>query len=429
MFERIDMSALEQELIALRREFHRYPETGWTELRTSVRIIEELEKEGIPVAYGPAIHVAEKRYAVPPEDVLERHRLRALEETERAELVNAMAGGFTGCVACIEGALPGPAVGLRVDIDSNHLQESGDPAHRPAAEGFASVHDGCMHACGHDAHAAIGVGAAERIWKRREALRGTVRVVFQPAEEGLRGAKSMTKAGVLQDAERLFGLHAGICEGETGTVAASVKGILSGTKFDAVFHGVPAHAGICPEKGRNALAAAAKATLDLLAIPQDAPGLCRVNVGTLHGGTGRNVIPAFARMAAETRGETPEQNKAAEERAFALCRAAAQAYGCTVELIAMGGAEGARCDEDLALWAQERIRTLPGVKEVLREAYFGGGEDITTMMSAVQQQGGSATELLLCMPLPYPHHSSRFDIAEEVIPLGVEILERLAMGE
>ena len=108
MFERIDMSALEQELIALRREFHRYPETGWTELRTSVRIIEELEKEGIPVAYGPAIHVAEKRYAVPPEDVLERHRLRALEETERAELVNAMAGGFTGCVACIEGALPGP---------------------------------------------------------------------------------------------------------------------------------------------------------------------------------------------------------------------------------------------------------------------------------------------------------------------------------
>lgn len=418
-----------KDLIALRRELHRHAESGWTEFYTTARIIQRLQSLDIPVRYGRQIHCEEARMGLPPEEMLERCWQRAAEELGSTALIEPMRGGFTGCVAEIHGALPGGVTVLRVDLDACDVAESEDEAHRPAREGFASIHENCMHACGHDAHAAIGVGAAERIWKRREALRGTVRVVFQPAEEGLRGAKSMTKAGVLQDAERLFGLHAGICEGETGAVAASVKGILSGTKFDAVFHGVPAHAGICPEKGRNALAAAAKATLDLLAIPQDAPGLCRVNVGTLHGGTGRNVIPAFARMAAETRGETPEQNKAAAERAFALCRAAAQAYGCTVELIAMGGAEGARCDEELALWAQERIRTLPGVKEVLREAYFGGGEDITTMMSAVQRQGGSATELLLCMPLPYPHHSSRFDIAEEVIPLGVEILERLAMGE
>ena len=91
------MTALEQELIALRREFHRYPESGWTEFRTTVRIIEELEKLGLPVHYGKAIHEKEKMYGMPSAQQLELCWQRAKEECGREDLLEAMRGGYTGC--------------------------------------------------------------------------------------------------------------------------------------------------------------------------------------------------------------------------------------------------------------------------------------------------------------------------------------------
>ena len=283
------------ELIALRREFHRYAEAGWTEFRTTLRIVQELQKQNIPVRFGREIHAPDSMYGLPAPEVLEACFLRALSETGRADLLLPMRGGFTGCVAEIQGALPGPVIGIRVDIDCCEVDEAADDAHLPFREGFASCHENCMHACGHDAHAAIGVGAAIRLWEAREQLHGTVRVIFQPAEEGLRGAASMTAAGVVDDCDILCGLHVGIRDLPVGTVAASCTNFLSSTKFDAIFHGVPAHAGIAPEQGRNAMAAGAKAVLDLLDIPNRHEGLCRVNVGTFTAGSGRNVIPARAR--------------------------------------------------------------------------------------------------------------------------------------
>lgn len=415
------------ELIALRREFHRYAEAGWTEFRTTARIVEELQKQNIPVRWGKALHDPASMYGLPAPEVLEACFQRAMQETERHNLLAPMRGGFTGCVAEIQGALPGPVIGIRVDIDCCEVTESADDDHIPAREGFASCHENCMHACGHDAHAAIGIGTALRLWQQRDRLRGTVRVIFQPAEEGLRGADSMTAAGVVDDCDILFGLHVGIRDLPVGTVAASCTDFLSSTKFDAIFHGVPAHAGIAPEQGRNAMAAGAKAVLDLLDIPNRHEGLCRVNVGTFTAGSGRNVIPARAHLTVETRGETAELNAAVEQEAMALCRAAAEAYGCALETRFMGAAADAVCDEALVCRTAAVLETVPGVKQVLSAVPFGAGEDITTMMRMVQRHGGQATELLLGMPLPAPHHNGRFDIAEEVIPLGVEILTRLAM--
>jgi len=416
-----------KDLTALRRDFHRHGEAGWTEFYTTARVIGELQSLGIPVRWGREIHCPEKMAGLPSEETLEACFQRAAAELGSREPLAPMKGGFTGCIAEIKGALPGGVTAIRVDLDCCEVSECAEEDHRPAREGFASIHENCMHACGHDAHAAIGIGAAERILARREELRGTVRLIFQSAEEGLRGAESMTAAGAVEGAERLFGLHVGIHPGETGTVAVSAKGFLSSTKFDVTFHGVAAHAGICPEKGRNALAAAAKATLALLEIPTRFEQVCRVNVGTLRGGSGRNVVPALAHMAVETRGETPEINAEAEKMALELCRAAAEHYGCTLEVRRMGGAGGAECDWELAEKAAELVETVPGVTAVLRDVPFGGGEDVTTMMRAVQAQGGQATELLLCMPLPYPHHNSRFEIDEGVLELGAEILTRLAL--
>ena len=427
MFERIDMPALEQELIALRREFHRYPETGWTELRTSVRIIEELEKLGVPVQYGHGIHVAEKRYAVPSDEVLEQHRLRALEETGRADLVNAMAGGFTGCVAYIEGALPGPTVALRVDIDCNQLQESIDPAHIPAAEGFRSVHEGCMHACGHDAHAAIGIGAAKLLWAYRDQLRGRVVLVFQPGEEGLQGSASLVAAGHFDDVDQLFGLHVGLRSNPVGMAAAGVHGFLASKKMQVTFLGKAAHAGASPDVGRNALAAGATAALNLLAIPRHHAGTSRVNVGTFHSGTGYNVIPAKAELGVETRGATAAVGEFMDESAQRICRAAAEMHGCGCEIRFLGAAGTAECDAALVQWTAQRLAEVEGITQVQDDFDFGASEDITNMMRVVQAHGGEATEVIIGMPLIAPHHNDRFDIREEVIGIGARALAHLAM--
>ena len=421
-------SSPEQRLISLRREFHMYPEAGWTEFRTTVRIIEELMSEGIPVRWGKDIHSPEHMLGLPSADILEQAWQQALKQTGREDILAPMRGGYTGCIAEIDGALPGKTTVLRVDIDSCQLDESSDISHIPAKEGFASRYPGCMHACGHDAHAAIGVGAAKLLWQRRDKLCGTVYVLFQPAEEGLRGAASMTVSALPEGCNHLIGLHVGVLDRPSGTVAASSHGFLSSTKLDILFHGKAAHAGICPELGRNALAAGAKAALELLALPEKHSGLCRVNVGTFHAGSGRNVIPAEAHLAVETRSDDSEQNVQLCYEAKAICSEAANAYGCTVDILKMGGANGAECDASLAEHVSYVLDRMPQVTQVLTSVPFGGSEDITTIMRAVQTGGGQATELIIASPLIAPHHSSRFDIDEKVIPLGAEILFELGLS-
>ena len=428
MEHRMEKAVLEQELTALRRDFHKFPESGWTEFRTTARIMEELEKLGLPVGYGREIHVPEKMLGLPKPSVLESCWQRAAEETERRDLLETMRGGFTGCVTVIEGALPGPTVGIRVDMDCNDVEESREESRRPVKEGFRSLHEGCMHACGHDAHTAIGIGIAKVLSEQRASLRGRVLLAFQPAEEGLRGAASLTAAGVFDECDFLFGLHVGLVDAPVGTVAAGCRGFLASSKFDVTFHGRAAHAGLCPEEGRNAVAAAAKATLDLLDIPSRSSGFSRVNVGTFHGGSGRNVIPAEAEIAVETRGETTEVNREVEAEAVRLCEAAAKQYGCTCEVRVMGAAGTAVCDPALAARTAEILERVEGVREVLGEVTLAIGEDITTIMERVQQRGGQATELIFAMPLAAPHHNGRFDVAEEVLGLAVRAVTELAMN-
>ena len=427
-FDKIDFEALGQEMIQLRRDFHKHPEPGWTEFRTTARIIDELEKLGLTVQYGPSIHVREKMFGLPKEAVLEACWQRAMEETDRPDLVEAMKGGYTGCLTIIEGALPGPTVGIRVDIDCNDVEEADDSRHPPCALGFRSTHAKCMHACGHDAHAAIGVGVAKALCACREQLRGKVLLVFQPGEEGLRGAASLTAAGHFSGCDYFFGGHVGLLDGlVVGTVAAGGHGFLASTKFDAMFHGVASHAA-APERGRNAIAAAAAATLGMLSISRHHEGSSRINVGTFHGGTGRNVIPAEAELTIETRGSTTEINEYMEAEAKRGCQAAADMYGGTLETRFMGSAGCIVCAEPLVDHTIEVLSQMEGVDNTLRDINFGGGEDVTTMMRDVQEHGGQVIELVFGMPLADPHHNDYFDVDERVIPLAARIFVKLALA-
>ena len=427
MLERYNDVSIENELICLRREFHRYPELGGQEYRTTARIIEELEKLGLSVQYGHSIHAEEKLFIKQNEFEAEADIKKAVEEGAKADPMEMMRGGYTGCVTVIEGAKPGPTIGIRVDIDALPMQETTDPAHVPVAEGFVSVHEGCMHACGHDAHAAIGLGVAKLLCASKDSLCGKVVLIFQPGEELLLGAASMCAAGVVSQCDYIFGLHVGLRNLPVGTVAASTVGMLAINKFDVIFHGKAAHAGIEPDSGKNALAAAATATLNLLAIPRHHEGSSRINVGMLNAGSSRNVIPDKACLAVETRGATTAINNYMFANAQRVCAAAADMYECTMEMAFMGAANSAVCDAELAAKAERILAEVDGVENVITDFDFGGSEDVTALFDEVQARGGQATELIIGMPLVAPHHNDHFDIDERVVGIGARCLAQLAL--
>lgn len=410
--------ALQPYMTEIRRDFHRFPETGWLEMRTSARIARELDTMGYTVITGRAAVAADARMGVPSEKETRAHLERVLAYgCDEAYLTDDMREGFTGVIGEMRMG-DGPVVGLRFDIDALGMQECEDETHRPVREGFTSVIPGRMHACGHDGHAAIGLGVAKLLAGMKDSLRGTIRLLFQPGEEGARGAKAMVAAGHLDDVDVFIGSHIAPTDGlDDGDVTPGTWGSLATTKYDVVFRGLAAHAGGYPEKGHSALLAAASAALALHAIPRHSAGQSRVNVGTLHAGTGRNVIPDRAVMQLEVRGETTEINAYMAGQAVEICEGAARMYGCTAEMLKMGEAESQTSDEAL-------IRRIAGVVRrdlpqltvsTVENAQNWGSEDISMMMNRVQSHGGLATYMRVMTPMAGDQHTVTFDFDERVL--------------
>lgn len=419
---RIDsqVAAVRAQLVADRRDFHRYAETGWMEFRTASLIARRLADLGLDVAVGRDVVDEAGRMGLPDPQSLEAAWARALDQGGDPVFLDAVRGGFTGVVGSLHCG-DGPCIGIRLDIDALDLQESDAPTHRPSLEGFASVNAGAAHACGHDGHAAVGLGLAQTLIGMRSALRGTVRLIFQPAEEGVRGAKAMVAAGVVEGVDALLGLH--LYSGwPTGQVAPGKSNFLATSKFDALLTGAPAHAGGASHRGKNAMLAAATAVLNLHAIPRHADGATRINVGRLVAGQGRNVIPPTAYLALETRGGTSELNDYMVEAVHRVLRAAAAMYACDLEIRPMGEAHSAVSDPALVERIAATVRALPGLS--LRDAAPGSGsEDLTTMMRRVQQQGGLASSIGLGADLGgFGHHTAEFDFDEAALPMAVRLL-------
>jgi aminobenzoyl-glutamate utilization protein A len=317
-------------------------------------------------------------------------------------------------------------VGLGFDIDAVEVSEHTDAAHRPAAEGFASTHPGVAHACGHDGHAAVGLGVAAVLARLAGDLHGEVRLIFQPAEEGVRGAKSMVAAGVVDGLDYVVGHHL-YSRWPLGEICGGVGGYLATTKFDVRLTGRAAHAAGEPHRGQNALLSASTAALNLYAIARHREGPTRINVGRLSAGTGRNVIADEARMAIETRGATSALNHYMYERALQVLHGAADMYGCGLEVTAMGGAESATSDPDLARRVEEMAVRLGGCT-IRRSEQSGGSEDFTYMMRRVQEQGGLATNIGIGADLGgWGHHTPSFDFDERALGQAVRLLSALAL--
>lgn len=419
--------ALREEMTARRRNLHQHPETGWTEFRTASMVIEELRQLGYEVSFGAEVVDEASMMGVPSAAELEQYMARAVSEGADPELVKQMAGGKTGVVAVLRSGKPGKTVAFRFDMDCNDVEEERGAGHRPAQEGFASCHTKAMHACGHDGHVTIGLAAAKLIAANKEQLSGTVKLIFQPAEEGVRGAYAMVNAGVVDDVDYLFGGHIGFKATADNALITMTDGFLATTKLDAVFKGVSAHAGAAPEQGKNALLAAAQAAISLNTISRHSQGSSRINVGVLNAGTGRNVVPDIASLKLETRGATTEINNFMVSEARRMLEACAAMYDVQLQITMAGAAPACLADKELGHEVAELAKAKCSYEQVLEYVDMGGSEDCGYFMERVQQRGGQALYMMYGTQIAAGHHNSHFDFHEDCMWKAAATLTEIAV--
>ncbi|SFR48275.1 MULTISPECIES: amidohydrolase [Halorubrum] len=414
------MSALDSgEYRSFRRDLHRHPEPAWREFYTTARIVEALrERDLTGLHVGPDALAADERLNVPDDEELAEWEQRAREAGADPEVLEQLSGGYTGCVAVVERG-DGPVVGLRVDIDGLPITESESGDHVPAGEGFRSEHEGFMHACGHDAHATMGLGALDVILD--SDFSGTLKVFFQPGEEQIVGGKPMAESGHLDDVDYLYAVHVGL-DHPSGEVVCGIEGFLAVRHFLAEFTGEPAHAGARPEQGRNTVQAMAAAIQNLYAIPRHADGPTRVNAGLVGGGTATNIIPEESYIEGEVRGQTTDLAEYMSDHADRVLDSAAEMHDCEVDVSTLGEAPSATSDDALAGLVRESAGDVSGVTNIVDSDELGGSEDATYLMNYVQEQGGLACYLGVGTDHPGGHHTSDFDVVEDDIGIGIDVI-------
>ncbi|WAH38813.1 amidohydrolase [Alicyclobacillus dauci] len=410
-------------IVELRRDLHANPEVGFTEFRTATRVVEELRRLGYKVLFGDEVMRPSSRRGVPSVEQLTVAYERAKAEGANEEILAAMEGGLTGVVATLEGGGAGPTVAFRFDMDALPIVESHAADHLPQAEGFRSRHEGSMHACGHDGHTAIGLAFAETM--THVNFNGTLKLIFQPAEEGGRGAVSMVDKGVVDDVDKLFCFHLGL-DLPIGSMSGGATDFLASTKLEVRFKGVPAHAAAAPEKGKNALLGAATALLNIHALPRFSTGATRVNVGILEGGSAPNIVPDSAKMVLECRAASYEDNQDLERRVRSILEHSAEMHGLDCDIAVIGEAATAACDRELVELAMREAKEIPFFTEQLESHPLGASEDATFLMRRVQEQEGQATYMIIGTTIAAPHHNEKFDIDERILPMAVQLLERIA---
>ena len=405
--------------VTLRRELHRRPEPAWCEFYTTARIVEQLRSLPVDeILIGPEVLASDERLGVPDDGTLDEWLARAREQNAEQEVLDQLDGGHTGAMAVLERG-EGPTIGLRVDIDGLPQEESESDDHHPAAEGFRSTHEGHMHACGHDGHAVIGLGVIEAI--ADSDFSGTLKVVFQPAEEIVGGGKAVAESGHLDDLDALLAVHLGL-DHPTGEVVAGVDGFLAVSHFDAEFTGEPSHAGGHPEDGRNAVQAMATAVQNLYAIPRNSDGATRINAGHVGGGTASNIIPEEAFIHGEVRGETTELMEYTRAKAVNVLESAAAMHDCEVSVSGGGEAPSATSDEAVVERVERAAERTDGVDSILHRDDLGGSEDATYLMQRVQDNGSVAGYVGIGTDHPGGHHTSTFDVDERSLDIGIDVL-------
>ncbi len=410
---------LAKKLVEWRRDFHQYPETGFLEIRTASIVAGILDELGFDLKTGREVMSEDHCMGKPGESETKKHLEWAKKNGANTAYLAPFFEGYTGIVATLDTQKEGPVTAYRFDMDALPIQESDSSTHIPMQKGFRSINN-YMHACGHDAHTSIGLGLATLLAANKEHLKGRFKLIFQPAEEGTRGARSMVEAGVVTDVNYLIASHIGTGVPHNHVLAAN-NGFLATSKFDVSFSGIASHAGGDPEQGKNALLAAANAAINLTAISRHSKGVTRINVGEMHAGSGRNVIPDKAELKMETRGETSEINEFVKKQAESIVSGAAAMYQADYDMELVGEGINCKCSKELAAIIHSSAESA-GLTGILESDESAGSEDATFFIDAVQNGGGYGTYCVFGTELAAGHHNEKFDINEDTLLPAVKIL-------
>lgn len=407
---------IEEELIRLRRHFHKYAEPAWMEFLTTAKIIEELKNYNLDLYYGKEIYF-NKRMGLPEKSILESYKnsISISDIGKKEEILDS----YTGLIAVLDTKKIGPNIGFRFDIDANELCESNSLGHLPNILNFSSKNSFAMHACGHDAHMSIGIELAKILASNIKKLKGKIIFIFQPAEEGVRGAYSLMNNPIIDKLDYLAGMHIGM-DVKSGEIGVGSHGFLATKKIDIIFKGKASHAGASPEKGHNALLAASSAVLNFNSLAQHSMGEARINVGKLNAGSGRNIIANKAKIEMEIRGENDHIISYLYDGVNRIVEGSAISYGCSYEIEIKGQAPS------LISYDEEFIKNLRNYyKEKsykLVDANLKGSEDIAYLLNEVRKAGGKTVHFILGSNLKDSHHSEEFDINEKDMLRGVDIM-------
>lgn len=368
------------ELITWRRHLHMYPELGFQEHRTAGFVAERLAAVGLTVA----------------------------RPTE------------TGVVALVEGALPGPTIAVRADLDALPIQEENQVD-------YASCHPGVMHACGHDGHAAILLGLARVLQATRGELAGRVKLIFQPAEEKPPGgALPLIEAGVLDGVAAVLGFHLW-ADLPVGTAAVGAGTVMaSADEFTITVQGRGGH-GSQPHQAVDAVVVAAQVVLNLQTIVSrkvDPRRPAVISVGTIQAGYAFNVIAPTATMAGTVRTFDPATRDMVKREIEQVVRHTCAMAGAEGEFRLFGGYPSVVNDPRLAAMVGEAAGEVFGPERISPQEPVMGGEDFAHYAERVPSCYmfiGARNEV---KGIVHPHHHPRFDIDEDALPAGVELLVR-----
>jgi len=368
--------------IDMRRDLHRIPETGFKEQKTSAYVARCLREEGLRVRTGVA---------------------------------------QTGVVGLLETGTPGPCLLIRADMD-------GLPIREETGLTFASIHEQTMHACGHDGHMAMALGAARILNRLKHTFKGSIKFLFQPSEEGPGGASAMIEAGVMEDphVDYAVGCHLwpGIRKGDIGVRAGPFMAAMD--RFDITIKGKGGH-GAMPHQCVDALDTAVQvinALHRIVSRQMDPLMPTVVTVGSFHAGTAFNIIPAEARICGTTRTFDREIWKSWPVRIETIVSGVCRSMGANYELTYGPGIPPLINDTSMATVVRECAEVVVGPQQVIQPEPTMGGEDMAFYLE--RSQGcffflGTGYEG--CASL----HSPQFDIDEDVLPSGVEMFCRIAL--
>src|SRR5690606_11873863 len=390
---------IEKQVIEWRRDFHQNPELSNREVETAKKIEAHLKKLGMEVQTGIA---------------------------------------KTGVVGILKGNKPGQVVALRADIDALPVTERNDlPFKSTVTTEFQGTKTGVMHACGHDTHTAILMGVAEILSKNKDKINGTIKFIFQPAEEGPPpgeegGASLMIKEGVLKnpDVDVIFGLHINSAT-PVGTILYKPEGIMAAVEeFVINVQGKGTH-GSAPWSGVDPILISAKIIDGLQTIISresklvDAPAV--ITVGKITSGVRFNIIPETAELVGTVRTLDPDMKEMILRRMGEMVPAIAEAYGGTASLEIRNNTSITFNDVELTSQMLPTLQKVAGSQNAQLMKPTTGGEDFSFFQEEVPglffflggQPKGSVE--------PAPHHTPEFFIDESGMLLGVKVMSQLAL--